>query len=83
MPDKVEVKKTRSKKIVSKPLKEENADVVVEDLKPIMYGISTTNLTSPETIMKGEQVDILEDNGDEWLTNKGLVSKLFLLLKKI
>ncbi|TVX86104.1 hypothetical protein [Paenibacillus agilis] len=52
------------------------------DVKPkaIMHGIATTNLNE---IAKGEKVDIYEDKGDEWLTDKGLVSKLFLLLKKI
>ncbi|EJW13991.1 hypothetical protein M5X02_31440 [Paenibacillus alvei] len=54
--------------------------VVEEKSKPIMFGIATTNL---EAIEKGEKVGILEDKGDEWLTEKGLVSKLFLLLQKI
>lgn len=59
---------------------EPKIEVVEVKQKPIMYGIATMNLG---TIAEGEKVDILEDKGDEWLTDKGLVSKLFLLLRKI
>lgn len=52
--------------------------------EPIMYGVATTNLiVDNKAIEKGEQVSIFEDNGDEWLTCRGSVSKLYLLLKKV
>lgn len=51
-------------------------------IDPIFYGIATTDLNE-SGVPKGEQVSILEDQGDNWLTDKGLISKLYLLLKKI
>ncbi|OME54143.1 hypothetical protein BSK59_16315 [Paenibacillus odorifer] len=84
MQDKVPTTKRRTKTTPSDQLKDEKVEVVVEKSLPIFYGIATTNLTIDTVkVNQGEQVDILEDKGDEWLTDKGIVSKLFLLLKKI
>lgn len=79
MQEKVQTKKRR--KAVQEPEVVEKVEV---EVKPIMHGIATTNLiVDGVEVKQGEQIDILEDKGDEWLTDKGLVSKLFLLLKKI
>ncbi|MGG4105129.1 hypothetical protein AAXB25_14530 [Paenibacillus lautus] len=81
MQEKVQTRKRA--KAVREPEVVESVEVEVE-VRPIFYGIATTDLIlEGGSVWTGEQVDILEDKGDEWLTDKGLVSKLFLLLKKI
>ena len=78
MQEKVQAKKQR--KVIQEP---EVLEKVEAKAKPIFHGIATTDLIVNDVgVGQGEQVDILEDKGDEWLTDKGLVSKLFLLLKK-
>lgn len=85
MQEKVQTRKKRNKavqapEVVEKVEVEEKVEVKA---KPILFGVATTNLIiDGKAVEQGEQVDILEDKGDEWLTDKGLVSKLFLLLKK-
>lgn len=55
-----------------------------DEIKPFILGIATTRLNVRDGVIeKGETVGILKDNGDQWLTEKGLVPKLYLLLKKI
>lgn len=62
----------------------ENAQIIEEKLpNPIFYGIATTNITNEEAhIQEGEQVNIYSSDGDEWVTDKGNISKLFLLLRR-
>lgn len=82
--------KVPSKRRQRKPVDENEIQAYVISLEqgvevkvdPISYGIATTDLAE-NGILKGEQVDIFEDKEDHWLTNKGLVSKLYLLLRKI
>lgn len=83
MQEKVQARKQR--KVIREPevLEKVEAVEVEAKAKPIFHGIATTDLIiNGARVWQGEQVDILEDKGDEWLTDKGLVSKLFLLLKK-
>jgi hypothetical protein len=63
----------------------DKGNIEVVEAKPIYMGIATCNLIVDNgSLEKGDKVAILADNGsNEWLTEKGLVSKLFLLLKNI
>lgn len=86
MQEKVQTRKPRAKTVQEPEVVEKvEVEIGVEvKAKPISLGIATTNLiVDGKGIEQGEQLDILEDKGDEWLTDRGLVSKLFLLLKNI
>jgi len=48
---------------------------------PIMYGIATCTIDG--VVESGEGVEIYESVGECWKTNKGLVSKLYLLLRNL
>lgn len=48
--------------------------------RPIYQGVATTNVNE---VKAGEQVVVYEDKQEDWLTDKGLVPKIYLLLKKI
>jgi hypothetical protein len=56
-------------------------EVSVEQ-EPIWIGIATTDIVEAE-LQKGDKVFILEDQGADWLTENGLVSKQYLLLQSI
>lgn len=74
-------RKARSNVEAVEVVEAEAVEVVEEEVvKPILLGIATTNVNG---IAKNEMVSIFEDEGDTWLTEKGSVSKLYLLLKKV
>lgn len=62
----------------------EKVEIVVPEIavaKPIYIGVATCNIDG--VIAKDEDALIFKDAGENWETDKGLISKLYLLLKKI
>lgn len=74
-----------ARKVVEENVIEEvKLDALVEKIekepKPIYIGTATTDL---DVLKKGEKVKVVADEGDNWITENGMISKLYLLLEKI